>query len=137
MHTTARPHDHWTQWADCAQSDPEAWFPEPGESLRRDLAVAVCAACPVRVECLAEALKSGMSEGIWGGIAQVPRARLAAEYRRTAQTAVQFASGAVLRADIQADVDRAMRAAVPRVRGSGSAAPGQPLASRRDPSCVA
>jgi WhiB family redox-sensing transcriptional regulator len=39
--------------AACATTDPDAFFPEAGESTTR--AKAVCASCPVRRQCLADA----------------------------------------------------------------------------------
>lgn len=59
----------WMDEALCAQTDPEIFFPRPGEST--DAAVRICAACPVRVECLAygESLPSEIRHhGIWGGL---------------------------------------------------------------------
>ena len=38
----------------CAQTDPELFFPEKGGSVRE--AKRVCAACPVRAQCLEHAL---------------------------------------------------------------------------------
>lgn len=55
----------------CAQTDPEAFFPEKGGSTRE--AKAVCRHCPVRLRCLEVALANGYTDGIWGGLA--PRER--------------------------------------------------------------
>ena len=44
----------WQQHALCAQTDPEAFFPEKGGSTRE--AKAVCQACQVREDCLEYAL---------------------------------------------------------------------------------
>jgi WhiB family redox-sensing transcriptional regulator len=65
----------------CAQADPEAWFPDKGESTR--LAKAICAGCPVRVPCLAYALDHNERFGVWGGLSErerreLPRGRRAA-----------------------------------------------------------
>lgn len=38
-------------------------------------AKAVCAACPVRSACLAEALEAGEDWGVWGGYTRPERAR--------------------------------------------------------------
>jgi WhiB family redox-sensing transcriptional regulator len=54
----------WMGDALCAQTDPEAFFPERGESLGP--AKAVCLACPVRAECLAYALDRDERHGVWG-----------------------------------------------------------------------
>lgn len=55
----------WQEHALCAQTDPEAFFPEKGGSTRE--AKAVCANCSVRAECLDYALKNDERFGIWGG----------------------------------------------------------------------
>lgn len=49
----------------CAQTDPEAFFPEKGESTAA--AKRTCLACDVRVECLQWALDTGERFGVWGG----------------------------------------------------------------------
>jgi hypothetical protein len=38
-------------------------------------AKAVCATCPVRRDCLLEALATGNSFGVWGGLSSAERAR--------------------------------------------------------------
>ena len=58
----------------CAQTDPELFFPEKGGSVRE--AKAVCAECPVRVECLEYALAHGERFGVWGGLSERERRRL-------------------------------------------------------------
>lgn len=64
----------WTRDAVCAQTDPEAFFPEKGDSTRP--AKRICAACPVRAECLAYALDHDERFGVWGGLSAVERRRL-------------------------------------------------------------
>ena len=56
----------WMTEALCAQSDPDAWFPERGDSV--SIPRRVCQDCPVRVECLTHAIDTGEREGIWGGM---------------------------------------------------------------------
>jgi WhiB family redox-sensing transcriptional regulator len=58
----------------CAQTDPEAFYPEKGGTTRA--AKAVCGACPVRTECLTYALESGERFGVWGGMSERERRRL-------------------------------------------------------------
>lgn len=55
----------WMRDGLCAQTDPDAFHPEPGESLRP--AKSVCLVCPVRTECLAYALEHHEQHGVWGG----------------------------------------------------------------------
>ena len=58
----------WHDDAACASIDPELWFPEVGAAASTGAARAVCAACPVRTECLTAALERGEQHGIWGGL---------------------------------------------------------------------
>jgi WhiB family transcriptional regulator, redox-sensing transcriptional regulator len=66
----------WQDAALCAETDPEAFFPEKGGSTLP--AKQVCRNCEVRAECLDYALKhediSGF--GIWGGLSERQRRRL-------------------------------------------------------------
>lgn len=64
----------WQGDALCAQTDPEAFFPEKGGSTRE--AKSVCAACDVRTECLEYALANDERFGIWGGLSERERRRL-------------------------------------------------------------
>ena len=54
----------WQEKALCAQTDPEAFFPEKGGSTRE--AKRVCSSCEVRAECLEYALENDERFGIWG-----------------------------------------------------------------------
>ena len=64
----------WQDRALCAQTDPEAFFPEKGGSTRE--AKRVCLTCEVRVECLEYALAHDERFGIWGGLSERERRRL-------------------------------------------------------------
>ena len=64
----------WQERALCAQTDPEAFFPEKGGSTRE--AKKVCLSCDVRVEGLEYALHSDERFGIWGGLSERERRRL-------------------------------------------------------------
>lgn len=68
------PVDTWQDRALCAQTDPEAFFPEKGGSTRE--AKKVCLACEVRVDCLDWALEKDERFGIWGGLSERERRRL-------------------------------------------------------------
>ena len=68
------------EWQDqelCAQTDPEAFFPEKGGSTRE--AKRICQACAVRDECLEYALEHDERFGIWGGLSDRERRRLKRE----------------------------------------------------------
>ncbi|MCW2605073.1 MAG: transcription factor WhiB [Pseudonocardiales bacterium] len=64
----------WHERALCAQTDPEAFFPEKGGSTRE--AKRVCTGCEVRSECLEYALANDERFGIWGGLSERERRRL-------------------------------------------------------------
>lgn len=64
----------WQERALCAQTDPEAFFPEKGGSTRE--AKKVCTGCEVRAECLEYALAHDERFGIWGGLSERERRKL-------------------------------------------------------------
>ncbi len=64
----------WQADALCAQTDPEAFFPEKGGSTRD--AKKVCGVCPVKQQCLEYALANDERFGIWGGMSERERRRL-------------------------------------------------------------
>jgi WhiB family redox-sensing transcriptional regulator len=64
----------WQERALCAQTDPEAFFPEKGGSTRE--AKRICLGCDVRSECLEYALAHDERFGIWGGLSERERRKL-------------------------------------------------------------
>jgi WhiB family transcriptional regulator, redox-sensing transcriptional regulator len=66
--------DQWQERALCAQTDPEAFFPEKGGSTRE--AKRICMGCEVRDACLEYALAHDERFGIWGGLSERERRRL-------------------------------------------------------------
>jgi WhiB family transcriptional regulator, redox-sensing transcriptional regulator len=66
--------EQWQDRALCAQTDPEAFFPEKGGSTRE--AKKICLGCEVRAECLDYALAHDERFGIWGGLSERERRRL-------------------------------------------------------------
>ena len=66
--------ESWRQEALCAETDPEAFFPEKGGSTRE--AKRVCVGCPVRMQCLEYALDNDERFGIWGGLSERERRRV-------------------------------------------------------------
>ncbi len=64
----------WRHSAACTQTDPELFFPEKGNPSRE--ARAVCVRCPVRAECLTDALAQARVYGVWGGTTERERRRL-------------------------------------------------------------
>jgi WhiB family redox-sensing transcriptional regulator len=69
----------WRLDALCAETDPEAFFPEKGGSTRE--AKRVCTGCAVRAECLEFALANDERFGIWGGLSERERRRLRLQRR--------------------------------------------------------
>lgn len=74
----------WRELAACRSCDPEFFFPigKTGRAIAEiQRAKAVCAACPVRAECLAFALETHQDYGIWGGCDDDERRALRRERR--------------------------------------------------------
>ena len=67
----------WQADALCAQTDPEAFFPEKGGSTRE--AKRICESCEVSAECLEFALQNDERFGIWGGLSERERRKLRRE----------------------------------------------------------
>ncbi|HWH26748.1 MAG TPA: WhiB family transcriptional regulator [Pseudolysinimonas sp.] len=64
----------WQTDALCAQTDPEAFFPEKGGSTRD--AKKICTTCEVKGQCLDYALQNDERFGIWGGLSERERRKL-------------------------------------------------------------
>ncbi|TQL48611.1 transcription factor WhiB [Homoserinimonas aerilata] len=64
----------WQADSLCAQTDPEAFFPEKGGSTRD--AKKICTSCEVRTQCLEYALHNDERFGIWGGLSERERRKL-------------------------------------------------------------
>ena len=64
----------WQSESLCAQTDPEAFFPEKGGSTRD--AKRICTSCEVKAQCLEYALKNDERFGIWGGLSERERRKL-------------------------------------------------------------
>lgn len=62
--------DDWATIAACRDSAPDDLFVRGAEQHRAKL---VCAGCPVRAECLAEALDNEVEWGVWGGLTERER----------------------------------------------------------------
>lgn len=69
--------EEWTQWASCADTDPDAFFPEKGGSTRA--AKSICSGCAVQAECLDFALRNKEQFGIYGGLSERERRALSKE----------------------------------------------------------
>lgn len=74
----------WRADALCAQTDPESFFPEKGGSTRE--AKSVCTTCTVAAECLDYAIANDERFGIWGGLSERERRKLAKALRESTPT---------------------------------------------------
>ena len=63
--------DHsWVEFALCAEDEPDTLFVQG--AAQRQVRMR-CMECPVRLECLADALQSRMTFGVWGGLTERER----------------------------------------------------------------
>lgn len=69
----------WQDRALCAQCDPDSFFPELGQPNQIHHAKMICRRCPVRAQCLDDALENNERFGIWGGMTVPERERLQKE----------------------------------------------------------
>jgi WhiB family redox-sensing transcriptional regulator len=63
----------WVARAACRRGDPDALFVQGAAQNRAKL---VCMGCPVRTECLADALDHRVEFGVWGGMTERERRAL-------------------------------------------------------------
>ncbi len=79
----------WQWRAACRGQDTGLFFapnhPEEKEHkhVREARAKAICAGCPVRIECLEYAIRTQEPHGIWGGLNEVERRLLMRERNRS------------------------------------------------------
>ncbi len=76
----------WRDDAECRDMDPERWFPSAripyvlAEQIAD--AKAICARCRVAEACLEYALSNGIDDGIYGGLTEKERRKLARKQGR-------------------------------------------------------
>ena len=65
----------WQDHAACTRHGPDTWYPEHGEvQTTTQKAKRICKyECPVRLACLAYALRTREGHGIWGGMTEKER----------------------------------------------------------------
>jgi len=68
----------WMQRAACKGLDTDLFFPDTGVNHAR--LKKLCAACPVRQQCLQYAVENGMDDGLWGGLSPRQRRPLRKKY---------------------------------------------------------
>lgn len=82
----------WPSLAACRDGDPDALFVQGAE---QNVAKRVCRGCPVRYECLADALDNRIEFGVWGGMTERERRALlrrhphVRSWRRAFEAAIQ------------------------------------------------
>ena len=64
----------WRAYANCATTDPELFFPRKGGSAQA--ARLTCSMCPVRDECLTDALLDSEQQGVRAGMTERERRRM-------------------------------------------------------------
>ena len=69
---TAIQFQDWTALAKCKGTKDDMF----GEAADQRRARSLCAGCPVRLECLAEALDNRIEWGVWGGMTERERRAL-------------------------------------------------------------
>ncbi len=65
--------ERWAEAASCKGARPDELFVRGAEQNRAKL---MCGHCPVRTECLAEALDNRIEWGVWGGMTERERRAL-------------------------------------------------------------
>lgn len=66
----------------CRQTDPDLFFPSPGEAVKVRQAKAVCAQCPLLADCRDYIMETergwylSLRHGIWGGMTPLERLRM-------------------------------------------------------------
>lgn len=73
----------WMLRARCRDYRPDDFFPSDGVGV--DQARAVCAQCPVQVQCLEYALEYRIDHGVWGGCSERERRRILRRRRVSAR----------------------------------------------------
>lgn len=73
IHTLEHPDPTWQQRAECRGLNVALFYPERGEN---DQTKHICAACPVRTNCLTEAIRNQDRHGHWGGLPEKPRRKI-------------------------------------------------------------
>ncbi|MEN8233945.1 MAG: WhiB family transcriptional regulator [Actinomycetota bacterium] len=68
--------DPWYENAACASYPSEVFFPPIDAPSAARVAKLICAECPVREECLAFAVETAQTEGVWGGMDAGERRRM-------------------------------------------------------------
>src|SRR5215475_13306908 len=102
--TTAGPGEHkggrtemgmiadWPSQAACRTGNPDALFVQGAE---QNVAKRICRSCPVRYECLADALDNRIEFGVWGGMTERERRALLRRHPQVASWKKTFEAALV------------------------------------------
>jgi WhiB family redox-sensing transcriptional regulator len=71
---------NWVEQANCKDMDKSVFFPSSNTELKQ--AKKVCSTCPVSADCLQYATDNALNFGVWGGLGETDRLRLARDSRR-------------------------------------------------------
>lgn len=71
----------WMLEGNCRHEDSSTFFPNDGVGVQ--IALAICAACPVKSPCLEYALRNHIAHGVWGGASERERRRIGRRRRLT------------------------------------------------------
>ena len=71
----------WKADAACRDLDTNLFFPDSESD--SGPALAVCAVCPVREQCLDFAIRTRQNDGVWGGATETERKRIRRRMGRT------------------------------------------------------
>lgn len=70
---TSNKGSNWTSKGNCRTRGPDEMFVQGAE---QNVAKRICRSCPVKRECLAEALDNRIEYGVWGGMTERERRAL-------------------------------------------------------------
>ena len=73
---------NWRVNALCAEIPGDLWFADSTHTAENKRAKQICKECPVRQECLEDALVHNMQHGIWGGMTPLERRSLKRKMKR-------------------------------------------------------
>lgn len=71
--STVSDREGWAARGACTDLDPDGFFVQGAD---QQLVKVTCKKCPVRTECLADALDNRVEFGVWGGTTERERRRI-------------------------------------------------------------
>ena len=74
----------WVEFAACQKEDTETFFPQRGDWKMVQKALDICKTCTVVDDCLAYALRTDQTIGVWGGKSGRERRAMSVLMRETA-----------------------------------------------------